>query len=232
MLTAFDALLIAAAFIIMLAGLTRRWSWWRMGRAEDRPGQIGELLGYLLGHKRILKNPASGIAHLVLFWGLVLPLLVAILAQFGFTMKPLPSRVISFVEDFVGIAMLLGVLYFLFRRLQSGGPDAPQKAILPVVVLLFILLTGFLAEGARLSIVPPEVVAASPIGWIFSKFSPDSPRFMQLMIRFHFFGVKPGKPLVFAEKNCARLRGQFLRQSGLSGGYFPAHKVKNRLVFH
>ena len=58
-----------------------------------------------------------------------------------------------------------------------------------MVVLLFILLTGFLAEGARLSIVPPEIVAASPIGWIFSKFSPDSPRFMQLMIRFHFFGV-------------------------------------------
>jgi Fe-S oxidoreductase/nitrate reductase gamma subunit len=189
LLTAFDVLLIAAAFIIMLAGLARRWLWWRMGRAEDRPGHIGELLGYLLGHKKILKNPSAGIAHLVLFWGFAVPLLVVILAQFGLTMKPMPSRVISFLEDIVGIAMLVGVVYFLFRRLKSGGPDAPKRAILPVVVLLFILLTGFLAEGARLSIVPPEVVAASPIGWLFSKVSPDSPRFMQLMIRFHFFGV-------------------------------------------
>jgi len=55
--------------------------------------------------------------------------------------------------------------------------------------LLGILLTGFLAEGARLSIIHPHFAWSSPAGWLFSIFSPNSPVFMQIMIRLHFYIV-------------------------------------------
>lgn len=58
-----------------------------------------------------------------------------------------------------------------------------------MVVLLFILLTGFLAEGIRLSIVHPGFSWSSPVGWLFSLGLPASLLSMQLMIRFHFFAV-------------------------------------------
>lgn len=189
MLTAFDILLIVVAIIIMLVGLERRFSWWRMGQDEDRPGDLGGLVGYLLGHKKILRKPSTGIAHVILFWGFVVPLLVIILSQFGFTMTKVPSQVLSVVTDVLGIAMLTGTLCFLIRRIKSRGPERPKRAIFSILVLLFILLTGFLAEGTRLSIVSSGFSWASPVGWLFSIVLPDSALFMQLMIRCHFFAV-------------------------------------------
>jgi Fe-S oxidoreductase len=64
-----------------------------------------------------------------------------------------------------------------------------RNPILPLLVFMFILLTGFLAEGARLSIVHPTFSGISPVGSLFSLFLPGSPLLMQLMIRCHFFGV-------------------------------------------
>ena len=82
--TAFDPLLIAVALLIMLVGIGRRWSSWRMGREEPRSGDLRGLMSYLMGHKKILRNRYTGTAHIMLFWGLATPLLVVILAQFRF----------------------------------------------------------------------------------------------------------------------------------------------------
>ncbi|GAG27342.1 unnamed protein product, partial [marine sediment metagenome] len=54
-----------------------------MGREENRSGDLAGLFAYILGHKKILKNPGPGRAHLMLFWGFTVPLIVIILAQFG-----------------------------------------------------------------------------------------------------------------------------------------------------
>jgi Fe-S oxidoreductase/nitrate reductase gamma subunit len=189
LMSAFDLLLIAAALIVMLVGLSRRWSVWRMGREESRSGDWAGLLKYLLGHRKILKNSGPGKAHLLLFWGFVVPLIIIILAQFAFTLPIFPARLLSLLADILGIAFLAGTLFFLIRRKRSvvGGPT--RKPFIPIFIFLFILLTGFAAEGIRLSILQRPFAWESPFGWIASFMLSPSPAFMYIMIRLHFFAV-------------------------------------------
>jgi Fe-S oxidoreductase len=180
LISAFDLLLIALAFILMFVGFSRRWSVWRMGREENRSGDWPGLFIYLLGHKKILKNPRPGRAHLMLFWGFTVPLIVIILAQFGFTIPIIPARLLSLLADLLGIALLAGTLFFLFRR---------KASLFPLLLFFVILLTGFAAEGTRLSILHPQFTWESPLGWFVSTGLPPSPALMHLMIRLHFFTV-------------------------------------------
>ncbi|UCD78792.1 MAG: (Fe-S)-binding protein [Desulfobacterales bacterium] len=186
MLTAFDLLLIAGAIFIMVAGFRKRWAVLQLGRQErPRRDPVG-LIKYLFGHDRILQNRKAGWAHLAVFFGLLIPLLVIMLAQFDFTMPAVIALLLSLAAELLGLAMLAGLMYFLLRRLGSTEPRAPQKTILPVVVLLFAVVTGFLAEGARLAIVPNGFSWSAPVGWLLSLTLPNSPLMMQVLIRLHF----------------------------------------------
>jgi len=78
---------------------------------------------------------------------------------------------------------------FLVRRLKSDDLLGPQNSILPILILLIVLITGFAAEGFRLSITGSKSIWPSPIGWIISIGLPTSPVLMQLMIRIHFFSL-------------------------------------------
>jgi Fe-S oxidoreductase/nitrate reductase gamma subunit len=189
LISAFDLLLIAATFIVMLVGFSRRWSVWRLGREDSRSGDWPELLKYLLGHRKILKNPGPGKAHLMLFWGLIVPLIIIILAQFGFTMPIFPARLLSLLADILGLAFLAGTMFFLMRRKRSITGRATKKPFIPLFIFLFILLTGFATEGTRLSILQPPFPWESPLGWLASILSPSSPAFLYVMIRLHFFAV-------------------------------------------
>jgi len=160
-----------------------------MGQEEDRPGNWSGLVGYILGHKKILKNPGVGFAHLLLFWGFGIPLLLVILAQFAFVIPRAPALFLSLLTDVLGIAMLTGIFCLLIRRMRSTGPVQPTRVIHPMIILMIILITGFLAEGTRLNIVHQNPVWSSPVGWLFSFGLPDSPLFMQIMIRLHFLAV-------------------------------------------
>jgi Fe-S oxidoreductase/nitrate reductase gamma subunit len=237
LLTAFDITLIGIAIIIMSAGLARRWSAWRMGKPEERPGDWAGLIGYILGHKKILANRYAGVAHIFLFWGFVIPLLIAIMAQFRFTMPLVVARVLSLISDIVGIAIAVGLVFFLIRRMQSNGAEGPKRTIIPMLVLLIIVLSGFMAEGTRMSIAPLNVLWPSPMGFIFSIGLPASPLFMQVMIRIHFFAVLffiailpftfmrhlAAAPLnVYYKKNGAR--GE-LKSISLDEGYLGAKNI-------
>ena len=160
-----------------------------MGREEHRSGDLAGLMGYLLGHKRILRNRYTGTAHLMLFWGLAIPVIIVILAQFRFAMPDILAGILSLLLDVLGSAILVGTLFFLIRRIKPGDPGKPKRTVFPLVVLLIILLTGFLAAGARISIIHPGFSWSSPVGWLVSLVLPNSPLFMQFMIRIHFFLV-------------------------------------------
>ena len=160
-----------------------------MGREERRSGDLAGLMGYLLGHKRILRNPYTGTAHLMLFWGLAIPIIIVILAQFRFAMPDILAGILSLLLDMLGSAMLVGIFFFLIRRIKSTDSGTPKRTVFPLVVLLIILLTGFLAAGVRISIIHPGFSWSSPVGWLVSLVLPSSPLFMQIMIRIHFFLV-------------------------------------------
>ncbi len=189
MFTALDALLTAISILIMLVGFKRLRASWRMGREEVRHRDWRGLLSYMLGQKRILERRSAGLAHLFLFWGVIIPITIVIIAQFGVTMPLVVGQLVSLLLDMLGVAFLLGILFFLIRQGQSKDPHPPKRKVLPILVLFFILLTGFLTESTRLSIAGTGFSWEAPAGWLFSLAMPESPLFMQLMIRFHFFAV-------------------------------------------
>lgn len=189
MLTAFDSGLVILTFVICLWAMLRRYLLWKQGRPERLSGDLRGLIEYLLGHKRIMKRKGSGSVHLFLFWGVCLPLGTILLTQFPFSLPLLASQGLSLFLDFLGGALLVGTTWFLVRRVNH--PDFPIsfRSALPLMLLLMIVITGFLAEGTRLRIVPTQDVWPSPIGWMVSFGMPDSPFFLQLMIRLHLFMV-------------------------------------------
>jgi Fe-S oxidoreductase/nitrate reductase gamma subunit len=173
----------------MMMGLSRRWSLWRMRKDEATPGSWGRLVDYLVKHTEIRKRPLVGAFHMVVLWGVVLPVIVIFLSQFGFTLPKPSARLLSLLQEAAGIAALGAVLFFFLRRIQSGKSEGPKKTLLPMILLLTILISGFLAEGSRLAITGSATAWASPMGWVLSVATPASPLFMQLMIRLHFFAV-------------------------------------------
>jgi Fe-S oxidoreductase/nitrate reductase gamma subunit len=189
-LTAFDVLLTTAAVLVMLAGLSGRLSVLRLaGRNEERKGDWIGLLKYLISQQPIMKRRFTGICHLFLFWGCAVFLLVAVLAQFNIAMPPSAARLLSAFLELLGILMLVGTLFFLVRRLVTRDRGAPQGTVLPMAVMLIILVSGFIAQGARLSIVERGFSWMTPVGSMLSGAIPASPLVMQVMIRIHFFAV-------------------------------------------
>lgn len=173
----------------MLAGIGKRRALWKLGRNELVPGSWRGLLAYLLTHAEILKKRLVGIGHLVLFWGFLLFLVIVIFGQLPLLLPLRAAQMVSLVLDMLGAAMLVITAGFLARRMRPREENSPRRARLPLVTLLVILLTGFLAEGSRLAVLPPASFWVSPIGWSLSLALPQSPFFMQLMIRLHLFAV-------------------------------------------
>ncbi|MDJ0784229.1 MAG: heterodisulfide reductase-related iron-sulfur binding cluster [Desulfosarcinaceae bacterium] len=218
LLTSFDLLLIASALLIMTAGLARRWSLWRKKKPASASGDWGGLADALVKHRDILKRPSVGGAHLAAFWGVVIPLIVIIAAQFGFIIPQAPADLLSLVQDLAGFALLVGILYLMFRRIRGADSQGPARTLVPMVLLLIIVLSGFLAEGARMSILETAAIPwQSPAGWLFSVVSPSSPLFMQMMIRLHFFAVLlliVAVPFTFMRHAAASPLNVFYRKRG------------------
>jgi Fe-S oxidoreductase/nitrate reductase gamma subunit len=189
LLTAFDLLLIAIAIVIAAAGFRKRWTVVKSGRPEVLSSDLPGLIKYLFGHDKILKNRKAGWAHIFVFFGFFVPLAIIILSQFDFAMPVPIARLLSLTTESLGLAMLVGLIYFLVRRIGTGEEQAPKRTIFPVIILLFIIVTGFLAEGTRLAILPAGTSWASPVGWLVSLFLPGSPQLMQVLIRLHFFAI-------------------------------------------
>ena len=189
MITSLDLFLICLVIVILVSGLSKRFSLLRSAVSEKCSGSWGELIKYLAGHKKILNNLFPGTLHIIVFWGVVLPILVILLAQTCFTLPVLLSSVLSLMLDIVGICFLAATLIFLIRRLTRNDSMGPKGSLLPVIILLVVLITGFMAEGVRLSITGTEKIWISPIGWICSSYLPASPALMQLMIRVHLYSL-------------------------------------------
>ena len=218
LLTSFDLLLVAAAFLIMTVGLVRRWSLWRQKKPAGISGDWHGLKTALLAQRDILKRPLVGGAHLAAFWGVVIPLIVIILAQFGFIIPHAPANLLSLIQDLAGIALLIGTLLLLIRRLECADTEGPSRTMPPMILMLVILISGFLAEGARLSILQADGFSwSSPVGWFFSLISPASPLFMQMMIRLHFLAVLlliAAIPFTFMRHAVAAPLNVFYRKQG------------------
>ena len=99
--TSFDLLLLVAALLVMSIGFSRRQAVWMNGQAEKRKGSMRHLLAYLISHRAVLKRRPAGMAHLFLFWGGIVFVVVVVAAQFDFKLLPALSgvEVVAMIAD-------------------------------------------------------------------------------------------------------------------------------------
>jgi len=160
-------LLALAAFIVAGWGIRKRLRVYRQGRPLWRPvapgARIGALLQSALGQVRVLRVAGAGTAHALFFWGFVLltigTTLIFVQADllqplFGVTFLEgrfyLLFSVVLDLAGLVAIVMLLGLAARRYLVRPQGLPTARDNALM-LGLLLAILVSGFLVEGARMA---------------------------------------------------------------------------------
>jgi Fe-S oxidoreductase/nitrate reductase gamma subunit len=202
MIRTIDIFFLLFVLVIFFWGINRRFRLWRAGVEDDRSDSMGYRLKTLLtegiAHRSILRDPFPGTLHLFIFIGFLIPLFVIFIVQFMFSL-PLPiSNFASLLLDIIGFAALISLLLVLYRRYI----ERPQRLsntsddLVVLLLLLSIVLTGFLIEGLRLSIIGNDKQAWAPIGntiatlWNATGMD-DSAKgsLTNLLFRIHFFLV-------------------------------------------
>lgn len=135
-----------------------RYLYVRLGRPPDRPlrwrARIGQLLGQALGHAKLLKDPRSGIMHLIFFYGFIIVQFGALDLIYtglsGGETLPIPGRrFFGFVQEATAALIVLAAGYAAYRR--YGEKLARLKGgWKPAVVLVLIgslMLTALLSLG-------------------------------------------------------------------------------------
>jgi Fe-S oxidoreductase/nitrate reductase gamma subunit len=171
---------------VFLYGVTRRVLRWRKGRPEKRFDHIGKRLWSLIvqvfAQRRTLDEVYPGIMHFCIFWGMLTLAIGTVLATvdwdvthllFGFQfLKDGIYVVYELVLDILGLFVILGLGMAIYRRYITRPArlqDLPMKSlagddIYVLVMLSFIVLSGYLIEGLRIAVIQPSWTSWSPIG--------------------------------------------------------------------
>lgn len=167
--------LFLAALSLFTYNLLRIRSYLMIGRKDNRFSDAGKrllrVLGVGIGQTKILRDPAAGLMHAVIFWGFIV-LITAVLEAFiqgfysSFSLANLGSVSAVFFasQDLFGILVVLAVFYALYRRLivkpkrlqGDGGTNA--DAVFILLLILGVMITMF-GVNSMLSIVHPENAA-------------------------------------------------------------------------
>jgi len=180
--------LMIVTFIIVIYGLKRRYAMWRIGqstpfRFTDR---LCERITYFIKsavlHKSILKmgERYPGYMHLLIFWGfLVLAIGTFLVAVEDDVLQPLFKvgflhgnfyLIFSFFLDAAGLAAMVGVAMAFVRRYVTRPErlDNKPEDLITLIWIFVVLLTGFLAEAARIAFSQPEFERVSFVGYFLS----------------------------------------------------------------
>lgn len=172
--------------IIFMYGVVRRVLRWRKGQEEKHPGhfwaRIWSLVTQVLAQRRTLDEAYPGIMHFTIFWGMLVLAVGTALATvdwdvthllFGFQfLKGQVYIVFELALDILGLLVIVGLGMAIYRRYvmrPSRIQGFPIKALagddlFVLVMLSFIVISGYLTEGLRLAVTQPDWAAWSPIG--------------------------------------------------------------------
>lgn len=201
-------LLAAVAIGVMVYGILQRVKIYKMGKPSDRtddPGQrFAEMAKNILLQKKVLRVTGPGAGHAIFFWGFFLLFIGTglIVIQADFTdllfdvvfLKGTFYRIFSIVLDLAGLAAILMLLALFARRwiIRPEGLETGRDDYIMHGLLLVILLSGFLIEGARMAVTEMGSSLAywSPIGLLFAKGftglgEPATRAFHQVLWWFH-----------------------------------------------
>ena len=104
------------------------------GRFTDIGAQLKAELMDVFGQRKLLKRPGPGLAHFFVFWGFII-LFLTIIEAFGdlfdvkFEIASWPA--LGFVEDFFGVAVLLGISTFSILRIRNNPARKEKKSRTP-----------------------------------------------------------------------------------------------------
>jgi Fe-S oxidoreductase/nitrate reductase gamma subunit len=175
-------LLALVAFSLLAYGCLRRIRVYRLGRPLNRLDQplarCVDMLRNMLLQSRVLRVKGPGIAHAVFFWGFVLLFIGTglIVVQADFTdllfdvvfLKGTFYKIFSIVLDIAGAASLVMLLGLLVRRwfVRPAGLETGMDDYIMHALLLTILVSGFVIEGARMAVTEADSPLAlwSPAG--------------------------------------------------------------------
>ena len=137
------------------------------GRLDDwQKRAVGQVVE-VFGQKRLLKWSVPGVAHFLTFWGFIV-LGFTVVEAFGALFDvdfaiPLVGHYgwFGFLEDFFGVAVLLGITTFAFLRLRND-PARQQRdsrfygshtgaAWVVLLLIFFVLVTMFGIRAAQLN---------------------------------------------------------------------------------
>ena len=179
-------LLFIIALAILVYGFRQRIAVYRQGLPLDRTDHLGErvveMLKDVLLQKKVIHVVWPGLLHGLFFWGFFLLLigttLIVIQADFTdllFDIKFLKGtfyKIFSIVLDLAGLVAIVMLGGLLFRRYvlkPEGLVTKPDDAIMHGLMLT-ILITGFVIEGARMAVTETGTPLApwSPVGMAFA----------------------------------------------------------------
>lgn len=164
--------LVALLMIAVLGCFCRlKVSRWRRGREETLSfqwqGQFQTLFRYLISQRFQSDNKATGLLHLFIFYGFLILFLGTVLLMFDSHLDLHFLAGEAFVAyklllNFFGLLALSGITGLILRRYvfkQAAGGSKTQT-LFALVLSFFVLLTGFVVEGSRMS-----VTAGDNPGW-------------------------------------------------------------------
>jgi len=180
-------LLTAAALAILARGFWQRVQVYRQGRKLERTDELAarvlDALRAALTQAKVVRVAGAGTAHGLFFWGFFLlfvgTCLIVVQADFTdllFGVKFLKGRfylLFSLVLDVAGAVAILMLAGLFVRRylVRPKGLETRRDDAIMHALLLAILLTGFVIEGARMAATElgTPLAAWSPVGLLFAR---------------------------------------------------------------
>lgn len=175
--------LMVVAFVIFGIGLRRRIRAWKQGKPESEPfGDWGKRF-WILVRETLLQQQTRrrflpGLFHSLIFYSflvlLVTTLIVMADMDFGTHIyHGVLYLIVTLLADLAGACLLIGLIIAAVRRYLAKPaflPDSKPADALILIILAVIVVTGFLAEGARIAAHPAgdPWKGYSPVGLLFA----------------------------------------------------------------
>ena len=170
---------------IAFYGILRRYTKWRMGKEEKRldhvPQRFRFLVQSLVGHQKILQESYPGLMHLFIFWGFGVLFLgtLTIAFQEDILFPILGKKILlgnfyllfSLLLDIFGLFALAGISMAIYRRyvIRPRSLDRRPSDIVMLSLLLWVVITGFIVEGLRLTVLEPSWALWEPVGFLLGR---------------------------------------------------------------
>ncbi|HEX7621166.1 MAG TPA: heterodisulfide reductase-related iron-sulfur binding cluster [Anaerolineales bacterium] len=179
----------AITALIFLYGFFRRIQVYRKGkplaRLDHLPTRVVRLVERGLAQLRVMLVKAPGITHAFQFWGILLLFIgtLLIMAQIDFSEPVLHIDFLkgtfylfySLILDIAGAVVILMLAGFLVRRFiyKPKGLVTTKDDYIIYGLLIAILLTAYLIEGARMAVTEitqdPYLAQFSPVGLLVAR---------------------------------------------------------------